>query len=254
MQPGVYAIVATTRPARPRGAGDEHWLSAPPDPAARQVVDIRYLKNLLSKPLLMDALKGDPLVSDKHLIDGFQAASMPLERASFHRIFELASEGAEILENVAAGPTDSMAAIAELERTYADAVPEVKEAVSRRIERGSVAARVKEAMGFKCQICEALQADPIGFRKRDGEPYVEAHHVTFIATLEAGSLGSANLITVCANHHCQLHYGDAELVESGDDYFLFQIEERSVRLSRLTARSLIGGAGAHRAEQERPSE
>lgn len=96
-------------------------------------------------------------------------------------------------------------------------------------------AKVKEATGHRCQICKAQGADPIGFRKRSGEPYVEAHHVTFVSTLEPGSLGPSNLIAVCANNHRQLHYGNVELIRSTDLAFTLRIDDDAVRVPRMIA-------------------
>lgn len=101
--------------------------------------------------------------------------------------------------------------LAELETKYAAAAPEVREKVSRYIERGPVGDWVKRANGYRCQVCEAMQLDPIGFRKRSGEPYVEAHHVMPVSKGEIGSLAASNILTVCANHHRQLHYGQVEV-------------------------------------------
>ncbi|WP_242076336.1 hypothetical protein [Brevundimonas diminuta] len=101
--------------------------------------------------------------------------------------------------------------LAELETKYGAAAPEVREKVSRYIERGPVGDWVKRANGYRCQVCEALQLDPIGFRKRSGEPYVEAHHVMPVSKGEIGSLAASNILTVCANHHRQLHFGQVDV-------------------------------------------
>jgi hypothetical protein len=193
-------------------------------------VDIRYLTSMLHRPLLLDALRSDPAVADKYLIDGFQGATMPLDPATFSRIIALSGTDPHLFDVFAPEPGDSLA---ELERRYAEASPQVKEAISRRIERGPVAAAVKRASGFRCQVCLALGVDPFSFVKRDGEPYVEAHHVTFVSRLEPGSLGPSNIITVCANHHRQLHYGNADLVRDVGGEFIFAIDGREVSVPRV---------------------
>ena len=66
---------------------------------------------------------------------------------------------------------------------------------------------LKRANGFKCQVCEVLKMEPVGFIKADGEPYVEAHHATPVSALEVGSLSATNIMILCANHHRQMHYG-----------------------------------------------
>lgn len=101
--------------------------------------------------------------------------------------------------------------LAELEAKFGTAAPEVREKVSRYIERGPVGDWVKRANGFRCQLCDAMGLNAIGFRKRSGEPYVEAHHVMPVSKGEIGSLAASNILTVCANHHRQLHYGQVDV-------------------------------------------
>jgi hypothetical protein len=132
---------------------------------------------------------------------------------------------------------DTTDAIAALEHKYAGASPEVKEFVSKRIERGQAASLVKALTGHKCQICEATGVDPISFIKRDGEPYVEAHHVTFVSELTPGALVPSNIITVCANHHRQLHYGRSELLQTTAEHFVFRIDDGEVNVRRNVVQS-----------------
>jgi len=233
--PGVYAIIEVTGAARARGGGDQFWIDKPPSEDQRQAVDIRYLRNLLECPLFLDNLKLDPAITDKHLLGGFQAASMPLDPGTFNRIVALAGGDDYVFGNIEPEPCDSLDAIAKLEREYAEASPQVQWVISERIERGAVGAKVKSAMGFKCQICEAIGLAPIGFRKRSGEPYVEAHHVAFVSCLRPGVLVPSNIIAVCANHHRQLHYGNAELIPSTLDEFVFRIDGHEVRVRKVSA-------------------
>ncbi|MCR2835299.1 hypothetical protein [Parerythrobacter lacustris] len=65
--------------------------------------------------------------------------------------------------------------------------PEVREKVSKQIERGSIGQKLKKLNGYRCQLCEVLGHDPISFVKANGEPYVEAHHVTPVSELQLGS-------------------------------------------------------------------
>jgi predicted restriction endonuclease len=121
--------------------------------------------------------------------------------------------------------------IATLERKFIHASPEVKQRLSRYIERGRVGSQVKRALGFKCQICEALGRQPLGFLKTNGEPYVEAHHVMPVSERQVGSLAVSNIMVVCANHHRQMHYGGIN-VEIGESTFDFTIEERMLNIRR----------------------
>lgn len=98
------------------------------------------------------------------------------------------------------------------------AAPIVRHRLSRYVERGQIGALVKAANGYRCQICDALGLDWGTFLKPDGIPYVEAHHVTQVATLADDVLGPRNVITVCPNHHCQLHFGRATAIDLGDEF------------------------------------
>lgn len=135
-------------------------------------------------------------------------------------------------------PTMAIATVdpAELEalrQRYRDAPPKVKQRLSTAIERGGVGNLVKRANGYRCQICEALGLEPLGFRKRNGVPYVEAHHVMPVSSLAVGALGPENVITVCANHHRQMHYGTVEIAPQEEGFHLV-LDEHSLILSRHT--------------------
>jgi 5-methylcytosine-specific restriction endonuclease McrA len=213
---------------------ERFWDATPPSPESL-VVDIRYLRNLLSKPLTLKNIRESIGITDKYLLDGFQASTMPLDSKSFQTLVEsLGTDKSLIYENIEAEPLDHISQIHELESKYEFATPEVKETISRRIERGKIANDFKKAAGYKCMVCESLGLNPITFYKKNNEPYVEVHHVIPIANLRVGTLGPSNLITVCANHHRQLHYGNAELVESNSSEFIFRIDESIVHIRKLS--------------------
>jgi predicted HNH restriction endonuclease len=108
--------------------------------------------------------------------------------------------------------------IAALEERYRSADTKVKTKVSTFIERGTIGEKVKKANGYKCQICEALGLDPVGFRKRNGDTYIEAHHVQQVSTRGAGVLAPSNIMTLCANHHRQMHFGRVSVVPEEDGF------------------------------------
>lgn len=122
----------------------------------------------------------------------------------------------------------------EIEKKLLGRKPEVRERVSQSIERGSIGAKLKRANGFKCQLCEALGFDPIGFLKANGEPYVEAHHATPVSQLEIGSLAASNIMILCANHHREMHYGDVELSRE-DQAFSIKLGGADLRIKRFSA-------------------
>ena len=122
--------------------------------------------------------------------------------------------------------------IQKLEDKYRDSVPRVKEKVSKRIERGKISKKVKEFNEYKCQVCEKLSEYPYSFKKMNGDHYIETHHIIPVSNLEKGTLGILNLITVCANHHRQLHYGDVELINNEDDFLEYRIEDRRIVINK----------------------
>lgn len=122
--------------------------------------------------------------------------------------------------------------LAEIERKLLNRKPSVRERVSKSIERGSIGARLKRANGFRCQICDALGMEALGFLKPDGEPYVEAHHVTPVSALEVGSLSATNIMIVCANHHRQMHYGLVS-VRRAETAFILAVDGKEISIRRF---------------------
>lgn len=118
-----------------------------------------------------------------------------------------------------------------LREKYKDASPVVKTRLSTHIERGGIGSEVKRVNGYHCQICRSLGLPSLGFQKRSGDRYVEAHHVMPVSALVAGSLGPQNVISVCPNHHRQIHYGNVAVVELPQE-FVFTIDGAVVRVSR----------------------
>jgi hypothetical protein len=118
-----------------------------------------------------------------------------------------------------------------LERKLLGRKPAVRERVSKIIERGPTGTKLKKANGFRCQICDALGADAVGFAKTNGEPYVEAHHVTPVSELELGSLSATNIMILCANHHRQMHYGKVT-IERTSTAFILTIDGERLSINR----------------------
>jgi len=130
---------------------------------------------------------------------------------------------------------DSLVDLISLDKKYRNATPEVKETISKRIERGSFSNRFKQIAGYKCMICERMGHNPYSFSKPNGDYYIETHHVIPVSDLVEGSLSSANLITVCANHHRQLHFGKCYVQEITDRKFVFQIDNKLWDIKKLSA-------------------
>ena len=81
---------------------------------------------------------------------------------------------------------------------------------SKRIERGPNGDLVKEHFQDECQICRAQGIfENYSFIKENGRQYSEAHHV--IPLSQNGTDTPDNIMCLCANHHRQMHYGDASV-------------------------------------------
>ncbi len=232
--PGIYAIVQVLSEPDYRGEKpDKFWVNWSEKELDKPVVRIRYLKNLLNSPLLLKDIKNDAQIqSDKYLLNGFQASSIPLKKETFERIIELVGNSDQIFENVESENTFSVSEIAKLEQKYKDASPQVKEVLSKRIERGNISKELKKINNYKCQVCETLGLNPLTFQKTNKEYYVETHHVIPVSKLEEGSLAFGNLITICANHHRQMHYGNVELIENTNQCLRFRIDNKEITIQK----------------------
>jgi hypothetical protein len=233
LQPGIYALCEVESEAFPgTGANDEFWASGAGRKPGWPTVRIRYLRTYATHPLTIERLRKEQPSISPQLLNGFQAASFPILADDFHAVIELLGEEVEAIPTP---PEMAMVApdtLAALEDKYLNASPEVKERVSRTIERGPVGALVKRVNGFRCQLCAALGRDPIGFKKKNGEPYVEAHHVMPVSKQQVGSLAASNVMTLCANHHREVHFGFVEIVVN-DQFFDILISGKQVQIPRL---------------------
>ena len=97
-------------------------------------------------------------------------------------------------------------------------------------ERSQAGNNVKRYHGFKCQVCEALGQNPISFFKRDGQPYAEAHHI--IPLGEGGDDTEDNIVSICANHHRQIHLGDVYPAIIYEDKFILIMDGKELSLKR----------------------
>lgn len=125
-----------------------------------------------------------------------------------------------------------LADVAALEGRFLNASPAVKKRMSKVIERGPAGEWAKRQNGYECQICRALGQPPVGFDMQNGGRYVEAHHVVPVSRGEIGSLALSNIMTVCATHHRQLHFGKVEVAIECKT-FAVQIDGYCLNVARL---------------------
>jgi predicted HNH restriction endonuclease len=234
LESGIYAICEVESEAfSGTGANDEFWSAGAGREPGWPTVRIRYLRTYLHRPLTIAKLRAERAAISGFLLDGFEAASFPIAADDFHTVVALLGENIdEVVAN--RGETNASAAsLAALQKKYVNASPEVKERVSKCIERGSVGNRLKKELDFRCQVCEALGQQALGFKKTNGEHYVEAHHVMPVSALEIGSLAASNVMVVCANHHRQMHYGGVE-VRVRETTFEFSLDNVPLKIHRFS--------------------
>ena len=118
--------------------------------------------------------------------------------------------------------------------------PQARQRISKFIERGTIAKKVKKLMGYKCLVCKALENEPLSFQKNNGELYIETHHVEPVSNLKKGALSLSNLLTLCANHHRQMHYGKVERIDNEEnEYFLFNIDGKEIKIEKINIENLM---------------
>ncbi|HWL05413.1 MAG TPA: EVE domain-containing protein [Xanthobacteraceae bacterium] len=219
LEAGIYALCEIDSEAFPgSGANDAYWADGVAREPGWPTVRIRYVRTYGSNPLTIERLRREHPGLSRLLLKGFQGASFPIGRDDFQTIMSLLGEDLDEMPSLPTDVATSLQALANLEARFSNASPEVKTRVSKCVERGPIGAAVKRVNGYRCQLCDAIGMNAIGFLKKDGTPYVEAHHVMPVSTKRAGVLSSSNIMTLCANHHRQLHYGDV-VIKIGDSSF-----------------------------------
>jgi HNH endonuclease len=234
LEPGIYALCEVESGAfAAAGASDQFWAPGEARETGWPTVKLRYVKTYLGAPLTIERLRTEAPDISHLLLDGFQAASFPISADDFNKVISLL--GDDLTELVTSDDRADTRGdqLADFERRYLRASPEVKERLGRHIERGPIGALVKKRTGFRCQLCKALGRNPVGFLKENGEPYVEAHHVMPVSTKEVGTLSASNVMTLCANHHRQMHFGGIDVIIA-TDAFDFVIDEQRVSIPRLS--------------------
>ncbi|ANM18244.1 PUA-like domain-containing protein [Rhizobium sp. N541] len=238
LQAGIYALCAVESEAFDgTGARDEYWAEGEAREPGWPTVRLRYLRNYSSKPLTIERLRTELPMLSPLVLDGFQASSFPIATGDFQAIMSLIEEDFDEVSIAPHATADTPEDVETLEKRYMFASPEVRRRVSKFIERGPVGAAVKKANEYKCQLCEALGHNPLSFLKKNGTPYVEAHHVMPVSTRRVGVLSASNVMTLCANHHREMHYGNI-IVNIQDSVFEVCLTEKTFSIRRLALHSV----------------
>ncbi len=167
---GIYALCMVESAAFDgTGASDAFWS----DGAAREpgwpTIRLRYLQTYLDRPLTIERLREVAPQLSPLLLNGHQASSFPISVNDFRVVVEQLG-GLDDLKLISNTETPVIDTLNELERKYFHACPEVKRVLSRKIERGPIGALVKRNNQFRCQLCEAMGMEPIGFKKQMASP------------------------------------------------------------------------------------
>jgi predicted restriction endonuclease len=65
-----------------------------------------------------------------------------------------------------------------------------------------------------------------------GNSYVEAPHVMPVSKKQIGSLSASNVLTLCANHHREVHFGCVE-TSINDSEFDLVIDGKGIQIPRF---------------------
>ena len=82
-------------------------------------------------------------------------------------------------------------------------------------------------------ICDALGGNPYSFQKKDGFYDAELHHIIPVSNQVVGSLSFLNIITLCANHHRQIHYGNVEILSDTDSNLIINLDGQEISIHKI---------------------
>ncbi|MFC1621238.1 HNH endonuclease, partial [Candidatus Omnitrophota bacterium] len=110
---------------------------------------------------------------------------------------------------------DAISILKKLNQKYRKLNPLQKhKKIEAHLDRGvAVTKALKRILKPICQVCNNEC-----FEKRNGDKYIEAHHIKEISTTSIGSLCTDNIILVCPNCHREIHYGKYFKVSDDGDF------------------------------------
>lgn len=240
MESGIYAIVKVMSiPEFTKDNDSEFYANKHDINKDKWRVKIKIIKNLIDSPIIFNEKNKAEIGQDKYLINGFRRATMPLDVDVFYRVLRLINLSndtkinryEEIIDIKNLG--NSIIGIEILNEIYTDINIEHKEKLVKVIERGKIADKIKEHLQYKCQICEALGENPYSFKKKNGEYYIETHHIIPVSDTKNSKLSVDNLICLCPNHHRQVHYGNVKIIHNNDTYVEFFIDGIQIKIDKI---------------------
>lgn len=240
MKSGIYAIVKVmSMPEFTKDNDSEFYANKDDINIEKWRVKIKIIENLIDSPIIFNEKNKVELEEDKYLISGFQRSTMPLKEDVFYIILKLINLNTnsninkyeEIIDIEGLG--NSITGIELLNEMYEHTTIEQKERLVKVIERGKIATKIKEHLKFKCQICESLGQNPYSFKKKNGEYYVETHHIIPVSDYKHSKLSVDNLICLCPNHHREVHYGNVTIINNNDEYIEYNLDGITVKIDKI---------------------
>ena len=118
--------------------------------------------------------------------------------------------------------------IEEFNKRFREVKPKKKRVISERIARpGAISGYVKRLRGYTCEICGEK-----GFEQKNGNLYIEAHHIIELHELIPNSYCSDNIVVVCPTCHRKLHYGDVTYHNLNGDQITMEINGFTHQITR----------------------
>jgi hypothetical protein len=139
-------------------------------------------------------------------IPSWQNSIRKISESAFSEILKLADIDPNIGEDTISIEeySDPLKVLREFNRRFEKLSPtERAKKIQTHLDRGMAATKaLKSLLGAKCQICGWM-----GFTKRSGDAFIEAHHLVQLHEQKEGSLCTENVILVCPNCHREIHHG-----------------------------------------------
>lgn len=234
LERGIYAIVEVTRnPEILDDKSDPYWLIPEKKNEIVWRAPIKYLENLLDNPILIENFtRADEIIKTTAIIKGQQTITAEVPKSDFDIIIENCNLNIKSLDILSSEELLDITDIERLELKYQNSTPRIKERISKQIERGEISKAIKKFYNYECLICKTLGLPAKGFLKKNQVPYIETHHFFPVSTLKEGCLGHKNLMTLCANHHREIHYGMIESLKSNDTHFIIKMGNEILKIEK----------------------
>jgi 5-methylcytosine-specific restriction endonuclease McrA len=152
---------------------------------------------------------------------------------AFSKILELANvdvDAGKIVSQVES-ESNALEVLSLLNTRYANVSPKDRaKKIQNHLDRGSAVTKaLKSLLGAKCQICGWK-----GFEKKNGEGFIEAHHIVQLSEKKEGSLCTENIVLLCPNCHREVHYGKDFSVSDDLDNITIKFSANKVTIKKNT--------------------